>query len=167
MPAKNSKGIAGKRDTIITIKYFTKFKKDTGIDIDYKTFKDIIVSSNEKITECVIEDTTGFKLPQNLGFLVINKYQNSDKSVDYFNSRKYNKTIYLHNLHSFQFKYSIKWIKRGHTNCRATECYKLINFRKFKRAVAASIKAGTQYHKWTNSDFWSPKKTKRILYKTN
>jgi len=166
MPAKGTKGYLGNRECIINLKFYRQFKKETGIDIDYKTFKDIIVSSNLKIRDIVLEnDSTGFKLPETLGYLIINKFRTKNKPVDFKNTKKYNKTIYLPNMHSLQYLYVIKWVKRAQTNTLATNSYKFVAVRDFKRKTAANIKKGYQYHTWTNSDFWSPKKVKSILYR--
>ena len=73
MPAKGKKILCGKRNTIVNTSFWRKFKEESGIDISYTDFRDIIWDSNKLISDTVIEDSTGFKLPEQLGYIVVKK----------------------------------------------------------------------------------------------
>ena len=157
MPSKGSHYITGTRDNIISKEFYNKFIEDTNSKVDYETFKAIIIDSNKKIADFVVSDDTGFKLPEQLGYLVITKYKSKRKPIDWVNSKKLRKTIYLTNLHSFGFVHHIKWFKKRIANLKLKESFRIEPCREFQRAVAASVKSGKQYHIWQASDFYNNK----------
>lgn len=166
MPSKGTKYLSGKRDLVFDKNFYNSFIKETNIDIDYKTFKNIIIESNKEIANIIINEDTGFKLPYDLGYFVVTKYKSKKKPLDWKNTLKLNKKIPLLNIHSFGFIYHIKWFKRGSMKTiKFKNCFKAEFCRDVKRSVSKNIKNGIVYHEWSNNDFWSPRLIKKIFNK--
>lgn len=159
MPAK---GYSQRRNNIITKDLYKTFKKDTGIEIDYKTFQNIIIESNSTIFDIVANEATGFKLPEGMGYLVVTKYKSKKKSVDWQNSKRLKRAVYLTNLHSFGFISHIKWCKFSIARFKFNEIYKFESARNLARKVSANTIAGMTYFNWQNSDFWNTSKLDRL-----
>ena len=164
-----SKGYRRTRNNVISEKFFNSIKKDSKLEIDYKTFQKIILESNSTIFDIVANEPTGFKLPEGLGYLVVTKYKSNKKPIDWKNTHKYKKVIYLTNLHSFGYISHIKWCKFSIARFKYNEIYKFEPCRYLTRKVSANTKAGVTYFNWQNSDFWSTSKLDRLYnrkYKT-
>jgi hypothetical protein len=158
MPAKGSKLKINNRESTISKEIYSQYVEKYGDLVDYKTFKKIIQTCNLEITNCVLDDISGFKLPFNLGYIVVTKFKGRYTKPDYKNSKIYNKTIPLLNLHSFGFIFNIKWFKtnaKGIYSNSKLYPYKFNFHREFKRALAKKIKSGKVYDSWVASDFYS------------
>lgn len=162
MPSKGTHYATGPRDLVIDKDLYDNFIKETKLDIDYSTFREVILESNKLISDFVISDDTGFKLPEQLGYLVITKYKSKKKPIDWVNSKRLKRVVYLTNLHSFGFVHHIKWFKKGSANLKLKESYRIEPCRDFQRGVAASVKSGKQYHTWQTSDFYNNSFSKNI-----
>ncbi|XAI97389.1 hypothetical protein [Leptolyngbya phage Lbo-JY46] len=163
MPAPGSKFKIGNRHPSLTKDLYNDYIKEGGENITYKEFTDIVKEANDLVIDAILEDISGFKLPYNLGYIVVNKFKGRYTKPDYKNTLKYNKTIPLLNLHSFGFIYKIAWFKttntKGiHSNSRLFP-YKLNFNRIFKRALAKKIKEGKIYDSWQKADFYYKSKT--------
>lgn len=165
MPAKGSSYKSGKRNVILDKKFFNSLRETTGLDIDDDIIRQIVIESNLEIAESIKADDDGFKLPENLGYIVVTKYKSKKKPVDWVNTHKYKKKIYLTNLHSFGYIHHIKWYKRGVTSFAFKDVYKLQPARLLTRDVAKSVKSGKLYHSWSNDDFLSKNKILKKLHK--
>lgn len=69
------------RENFIDVKFHKEFVKATGIDVDYKIFKKVIVDSNKAIANVILDGNDGFKLPVNMGSIVINAYKDKNKNL--------------------------------------------------------------------------------------
>lgn len=167
MPAKNTTLRNGPRDTVLTKKFYDKVIKKLGINIDIKTFNNVIVKSNEQIQKVVADEEGGFKIPENMGYLVVTKYKSKKQPIDWVNTKKLKKTVYLPNLHSFGYIHHIKWFRMGLTiNFGTYDVYKFEPCREIKRRVSKNVKEYKTYHSWVTADFWTSSKTlKRIINK--
>src|SRR5689334_9320632 len=113
MPAK---GFYYSRDTVISEEFFNQFLEEYPEYkelIDYQQFKNIIFDSNKSIADIIGNDSQGFKLPENMGFIAVTKYKSKKKAIDWKNSKEFNKKIFHVNLHSFGFTHHIRWFKAG------------------------------------------------------
>ena len=164
MPAKGTTYRTGQRDLIIDKEFYKEFIRETNLDIDYNTFREIILASNKEIANLSINEEEGFKLPENLGYTVVTKYKSKKHPIDWVNSKRLKKKVILPNLHSFGYIHHIKWFKKGLTNFAFADVYRLEPVRLIKREVAKNVKSGKIYHTWSASDFWSRTKTLRKLY---
>ena len=151
-----------RRNNIITKKLYQTFKESNDIDIDFKTFQKIILESNSVIFDVVANEPTGFKLPEGMGYLVVTKYKSNKKPIDWVNSRRLKKAVYLPNLHSFGYISHIKWCKFSIARFKYNEIYKYESGRELSRKVSANTKAGMDYFNWQNSDFWNTSKLDRL-----
>lgn len=167
MPAPGSKFKIGNRDSTLNKKFYELYLNEGGKNISFKDFTDIIKTGNDLIIDTVLNDISGFKLPYNLGYIVVTKFKGRYTKPDYKNTLIYKKTIPLLNLHSFGFVYKITWFKttntKGvHSNSRLFP-YKFNFNRLFKRALAKKIKEGQVYDSWQKSDFTYKVKTGKNL----
>lgn len=155
MPAKGYKGT--RRNNIISPKYHKKFCKEIGIEISYETHRQIIIDSNKLIVDILVEGEDGFRLPKGLGVMVVSKYKSkSDKKpIDWKNSNKFKKRIYLNNLHSYGYQVKIKWFRIDTTQLAHAAIYKFKAARTFARAVAAKTKEtnASNYFIWKYEDY--------------
>lgn len=158
MPSKGTGYKTGKRNLIMNPEFFDEVREELGIDMSDQDIRKIIVTSNDEIREAVVAGDDAFKLPEQLGYLVITKYKSHKKPVDWINSRKFKKKVPLLNLHSFNYIYHIKWFKKSDRRFATQEVYKLEPARKFKRQVALNVKSGRDYHTWYKADFWNMNK---------
>lgn len=169
MPAPGSKFKIGNRTSTVDKELYNDYILSTGEDISYKQFKDIINHCNQCVLDSILSDISGFKLPYNLGYIVVTKFKGRYTKPDYKNTAKYNKVIPLLNLHSFGFIYTIKWFKTSntkgiHSNGRLYP-YKLNFNRLFKRALAKKIKEGMVYDSWQTADFKAKSKIEKKFNK--
>lgn len=162
MPAK---GTSYHRNNIISKELYKKFLDEFKMEIDYETFVDIILESNSIIFDIIANEPTGFKIPENMGYWVVTKYKTKKKPIDWKNSRRLKKQVYLTNLHSFGYVYHIKWCKFAIARFKFNEIYKFSSCRFLARKVAQNGKNGFTYFNWKNSDFWNTFKLDRTYYK--
>lgn len=162
MPAK---GYKFRRDNIIDVKFYKEFKEQHNIDIDYKTFKKIIITSNKKIADIIVDGNDGFRLPKGLGAITVSKYKSSKKHIDWQNSNKFNKRIYHLNLHTYGYNFSIRWFKHNVTKLALVGIYKFKASRKLRRSVVKRAKdtQGSVYFDWQYRDFYQATKLERYL----
>lgn len=163
MPAKNSRLTTGERYNPLNKNLWKDFVQETGIDISYENFRDIIWTTNELMRQAITEEA-GIELFEQLGHIVVTKYKSSKVPIDWVNSKKLGKKIPLLNLHSFGYIHHIKWFKMG-TRFQNRYIYKFKPYRLLSRAVAANVKTGKKYFSWENSDFWSSTKMERTFSK--
>jgi hypothetical protein len=164
MPAPGSKLVHGKRYNPLNRELYKKFIKETCINIDFKTFVNIIRHTNEVMRKAVVEEEAGIKLPQSLGTIIVTKYKSNRVPWDWKATMEHNMKVPLLNLHSFGYIHHIKWFKMG-VKCANNFIYKFQPYRMLKRDVAKSIKEGKKYFKWENSDLWSTTKMDRRFEK--
>lgn len=139
-----------------TAKAYKEFKlKHPTIDITSQQYVDIVKRSNELIATAILENPYGFKLPEQLGYIAIDKFKPKKgsriKPIDWITTNKTGKLTYLTNLHSFGFIYVIKWYKNP--NRKFLDCYVFKAQKKLNRALAQKIKAGKDYTKIDRSFF--------------
>jgi hypothetical protein len=161
-----SKGYKRKRNNIITEELYKSFKEENAIEIDYETFRNIILKSNGIIVDIIANEALGFKLPESMGYIVVTKYKSNKKAIDWKNTKKYGKVIYHTNLHSFGYTSHIKWCKFSLARFKFNQIYKFEFARDFTRRVSSNTKKGMTYFTWNNSDFWNTSKLERFYNRT-
>lgn len=165
MPALGSHYDIPDRDHILSPDLWKAYKEKSKSEISYKDFTTIIKESNKKIYKAIIEDERGFKLPENLGYLCVIKYKTKHKAINWKDTKKYGKTIYYLNLHSFGYRYHIKWFKTGICRFPFNEVYKFVPLRTMRTEVSKLIRSGRDYHEWNLKDFWDFNKLEKLVNK--
>lgn len=122
---------------------YNDYIKQSSVDVSYELYKRIIDNMCNVILEYLFDLSDGFKMPSGLGTIFIVKYKPktlTDKSlsVDYYNSKKYNKKIYHLNEHSSGYKYRLFWSKTQYT-FKDRYKYQLCLTRANKRKLAQLI----------------------------
>lgn len=117
---------------------------NTLYQVDYKTFRALLIDYFIHIKDEVLENGKDFKLPCRLGDLSIVKHKPKEwtgKSlrIDYKLSKEYGKIIYHLNEHSDGYKYRAHWSKKLSMLKNKTK-YQLILTRYNKRRLAQIIK---------------------------
>lgn len=152
---------SGKYKTKNRINYSTangykEFKlKYPTVDITVQQFVDIIKRSNDLIAEAILNNPVGFKLPNSIGYLAVDKFKPKKgsiiKPIDWITTNRTKTLTYLTNLHSFGYIYIIKLYKnpnKANLDCYVFKPQKLLN-----RALAKKIKGGKDYEKLDRSFF--------------
>lgn len=124
--------------------YITNIEPDTSYDIPYSVYRQIITDYFMYIRDEFIEKSREFKLPYRLGTICIVKhkpkhYDGRSLKIDYQETKKQNKIIYLDNMHSNMYKYRLYWNKQDiliHNKSK----YQLVMTRANKRHLAQIIK---------------------------
>jgi len=165
MPHKGTHYQLPDRDQVLSPALWKLYKEKTKSDISYSQFSEIIKVSNKKIFDAIVEDSDGFKLPENLGYLCVIKYKTKKKAINWADTKKYSKTIYYLNLHSFGYRYHIKWFKTGISRFAFNEVYKFAPLRNLRNEVSKNIRAEKDYNEWTLKDFWDFNKLEKLVHK--
>ncbi len=150
---KNQSLNNGARYNVLNITFWRKFKKETGIDIEYRDFVSIIDVSNRKIKEKVLNNVTGFKLPENLGYLAMSAYKPKDRRIDYNSTKKLGKVVYHTNFHSNGLDAKVTWYTHQVAICKNIGTYRFIPDREFQKLKSAKLKEGKKYIQYHYSDF--------------
>lgn len=169
MPNKGSTGKFGIRTRPLDIKFWKKFVKETGTDIDQKTFFNIIRTCLKSIQYSIINDAEGVQLPEWLGTVVVSKYKPESKArkpTDWLNTNKLGYVVPLTNLHSFGHIFKIKWFKVGTRRIKNLRFMSFKFSRELTRGLAASIKSGNKYFTWSASDLWNITKMERTFLRS-
>lgn len=167
MPNKGSRLKINNRHNTINKELYKEYIKKTNSSLTFKEFKNIINLCNKEIETIVLNDISGFKLPYNLGYFVVNKFRGRYTKPDFKNSLKLNKNVPLLNLHSFGYIYGLKWFKvsqsRINKKVGKINTFKFEFLRVTKRALAVKIKSGSIYDSWKSSDFWTKSKIEKTI----
>lgn len=145
----NKRGVnkIGNRVNLLNKENYNEFKlKYPESDITYNNFVTILKESNELINYYILENELGFKLPNNLGYIAVNKFKQRGtyRVIDWKNTNKFNKIVPNLNLHSFGYMYTINLFKNPKSN--ALQVYKFNAHRLLKRELAQKIKKGKDYY---------------------
>lgn len=165
MPAKGCGYAFPNRDHVLCTKLWKAYKVKFESDISYQDFSNIIKEGNKKIFEAIVEDESGFKLPENLGYLCVIKYKTKKKAINWIDTKKYGKKIYYLNLHSFGYRYHIKWFKTGISRFAFNEVYKFAPLRIMRTEVSRQVKKSRNYNEWNLKDFWDFNKLEKLVHK--
>lgn len=131
-------------------KDFNKENKPLAKKIGIRGFYKIIMTSNTKIKEAIIDNPNGVKLPNRLGWLgVLKKKPLMDNvknlKVDWKRSKDLGYKIYHMNSHSDNFTYKIYWDKKGAILSNVT-LYVFTSCRNLQRDLAKAVFKGKEYH---------------------
>ena len=166
MPAAGTQYEFPNRKQVLSPKLYKEYiAANPDIKISFREFSDIIKNSNKKIASIVSDDAYGFKLPENLGYLCVIKYKTNSKAINWADTNKYGKTIYYLNLHSFGYRYHIKWFKTGILRFAFNEVYKFAPLKDMRIAVSNQVRAEKEYFEWQLKDFWGFNKLEKLLHK--
>lgn len=153
MPTKGTTLKTGERLTIVTPKFHRHFQRETGLEIDYATFAKIIATCNEVSSIKVLDNTSGFKLPENMGYLAVTRYKSKKRSVDFKKTKEIGQTVYHTNFHSYGYKSRIQWFSSQIVRCKFHQIYKFIPERKVSRELGERMKKGKVYNEFNYSHF--------------
>ncbi len=142
MPAKGSKLLCGKRIPIIDKSMFNVFKlENKDINMSLKEYTDICNHANLLISECILKEPLGFKLPY-FGYIAVNRFKSNKKAIDVNSSRIYKKEIPFLNMHTMGYRFAIKFFKvTDSSRVTLVKVFKYNADRKLKRKLAALLKS--------------------------
>lgn len=153
---RNRKGYINRKSYLEFIKtsYYQKYISNGNPPISYEEYIQTLKDSNAEIVEQILNNELGFKLPNNLGYIAINKFKQKKDYVvtDWQNSKKFSKFIPQLNLHTMGYMFKIKLFKNN--NIKPLRVYFMQSHRTFKRELAKRLKEGKQkYLELDNSYF--------------
>lgn len=151
MPTKGCPLKLGPRKTIINKELYDFYKASTSDPVDYKTFLSIVLETNRNIKQWVLEEPSGFMLPNTLGFLAINKFKPKKCYASEPLSKIFKTRMPSLNLHSYGCVFFIDWFNRG-ARVKRIRTYQFHAERKFKRALAQKIFEGSTIYNYYHKD---------------
>lgn len=108
----SSKNKIQNRVNYINRESYNLFKeKNNESKITYDQFITILKESTKLIRDTIINNTLGFKLPYNLGYIAVDRFKPKKdyKAIDWVNTKRLGKRIPLTNLHSLGYMYTVKF----------------------------------------------------------
>jgi len=129
------------RLNLISVELFKRFKeKNPSIDIDFQTFKKVILAFNKKIRQKVIEHRDGVEFPEQLGYVFIGTCPRAKVIVDPITSSEHDKKINFKNWDSNQYVCKIFYSNYGTKyKFAGRDLWYFVPCRKFKREVSAGF----------------------------
>lgn len=129
------------RLNVLTPELFRKFKRQNPeINIDYQTFRKVILSFNKKIWVKVLENREGVELPERLGYIFIGTCPKASGITDPITSAEYDRKIDHKNWDSNQYVCKIFYSNYGTKYKFANSgMWYFVASRKFKRAASATF----------------------------
>lgn len=124
--------------------YLQDIEPDTAYDIPYSLYREIVTDYFKHLRDELLENSKCVRLPYRLGTIQIVKSRpkhldSRSLRIDYQETKKYNKLIFLTNEHSDMYKYRILWSKQDVLVPNKTK-YQLVLTRANKRHLAQIIK---------------------------
>lgn len=124
--------------------YIKDFDVDHPYHIPYSEYKDIISEYLKYISEEVVVKSMQYKLPFRLGTLCVYKHKpffksTNKMSVDWKETKKQGKKIYLFNNHSNGYRYRFLWDRNG-SNAKFLKMYAFKASRSNSRTIASLVK---------------------------
>src|SRR4051812_16430329 len=116
MPAKGSVRKRPPDVHIVSEKIVKQYTKQTGKTGEH--FRRIAKALFSQMADYILEDEEGFKLPYNMGILIVNRFTPHSKVIDHRKSAKLGETVYFQNLHSFGDIITTSWIKPDYVKYR-------------------------------------------------
>lgn len=124
--------------------FYKQYIKDYDY-IDYDTYKLIVNSYFQKVSNSLYDKSMIYKIPNHLGMFQITKKARDIRTcmtlpsqIDWENTVKYGTKIYHVNEHSDGYRYYFKWFKRG--MLKNIGAYRFVPSRANKRKLAYYIK---------------------------
>lgn len=155
----------GPRHNFLNLRFYNQFIKDTGSNLTYKQFVDIIDSSCRKMKNKIIDNTEGFKMPEVLGYMATSRYKPKPgtRRVDFGKSQQLGFTVYHTNFHSFGYNARIQWYTYQIAQCRNIEIYKFVPDKEFQALKSNRLIEGKVYNEFRYEHF----KLKKIKIRLN
>lgn len=148
MPSKGCTLKNGKRHNIVNRSFVNALTRDLGLNLNYNEVVAIINASNEAISDSIINNVSGFKLPMYLGYVVVSRYKPKSgmRYIDFKKSKEAGVIVYHTNFHSFGYQGRIQWLTAQLSTCKNIGIYKFVAERKLSRAVSAKLQEGKVYN---------------------
>lgn len=124
--------------------YLSNIEKNTIYDIPYNTYRKVVTEYFQHLRQELLYSSKEVRLPYRLGSIQVVKhrpkhYDGRSLRIDYQETKKQNKLIYLVNEHSDFYKYRLYWKKYDVIIPNKTK-YQLTLTRANKRELAQIIK---------------------------
>lgn len=125
----------------LTRQTYEAFIAESGIDMSFEQWKLVIKAHNLNWRAMVLRNAFGFELP-GLGVVAVDKYEGKHPLLNLADSMKLGKPVPYLNLHTFGYRYKIKWYKHRIVNFKYHRLYHFDACREMKRELAAILKSG-------------------------
>jgi len=124
--------------------YIKEFDENHPYHISYSEYRDIVSDYLKYVSEEIVVRSMQYKLPFRLGILSVYKHKPTFKStnkmsVDWKETKKQGKKIYLFNNHSNGYRYRFTWNRNG-GNARFLKTYAFKASRSNSRTIASLVK---------------------------
>lgn len=158
MPAKGSvrKRLQGKR--LIRVETLAAYEKSTGRK-DRKRNREIAYALFDQMGEWMGEDEEGFKMPFNMGILMVMRFTPKGKVINYRRSAQIKTTVYFHNAHSFGDRIHVTWIKPEVIRWPNMDTYTFVGETLRKREISKKCINGKVYKKIASKEQYAREMT--------
>lgn len=154
MPAKGTKLKAGDRLRIVGPKLYKEFcRANPDIEVSYTQFSDIINKANEISATRILDNTSGYKMPENMGYMAVTRFKPKGRRVDFKRTKELGMTVYHTNFHSFGYSPRIQWFSSQITRCKFSQIYKFLPERSMSRGASKRVKEGKVYNEFNYTHF--------------
>lgn len=117
-----------------------KYIKETGDQISYRDFVNIVDTSIEEVKKWVLREPIGFQLHPHLGNIAVNKFMPAPDYKTYINTAL--GPIVNYNLHTGGYIFKLQWFHARTTHASKQPYWFFDACRSFKRALAVVLKSG-------------------------
>src|SRR3954470_1385962 len=108
MPDKGSIRKRPPTTALVNRELIKAYEKQTGRK-DSPRFRQIAKALYAQMAEWIVDDEEGFKLPYNIGILLVKRYTPRRKAVDSRKTAKMGQIVYYQNRHSFGDSITTTW----------------------------------------------------------
>lgn len=152
MPAKGSIGKFHGRYPLISVKLWKKYVKDSGSDVSYEDFKNILAESMSEIRKWVLKEPIGFQMP-GLGNVAVNRFKPKKDFKTFINTTK--GPVKNHNLHTGGDAFHLRWYHSSSSYSKRMPYWFLKASRAFNRELAVVLKRGNSpnFNSFTQDHF--------------
>lgn len=143
---KRGKLKTGPRKNILNVRYGQKLIKELGLKDSNLTpldVLDIIRKSNSEIKSLIIDNVEGVKIPQDLGYIIMNAEEQEKRKIDYKKTKELGVKVYHLNAHGQNA--NPHWENYNICKNKLIQNYRFIPCRKFNQEKSQSLKKGKIY----------------------
>jgi hypothetical protein len=166
MPCKKgSKFKYGHRNYIFNLAFWKRLKEEKKLQLSYKQAKQVLDKSQEIISDVIVEEEDGFKLPFGLGYIVVTKFISKKPAKDWKKSKELGKDVYFTNLNTLGFSVRVAWygyLHQSNRNYFFREIYMFKTSEYLSKRVSKAFAAGKKYIEWDQADFVSKGRLEKL-----
>lgn len=156
MSVAGRKNKYGHRNYIFDKSFWKSLFNEKKITLSYKESRVVIKKSSEIISDIVVDEHDGFKLPFGLGYIVATKFIPKKPAIDWKKSKELGKHVFFTNLHTLGYSIRVVWygfMNDGNKSNSFRNIYMFKTSEYLSKRLVKSFSSGKTYMEWTSADF--------------